>query len=89
MSPLPTAAGIRVGPEGIRTNGRASLVLNQGQQSREQVPEPHLGRTVELYLVACVQVRKTEVMKTGELACPLLPAALGVRAGEVLESRPW
>lgn len=35
MSSLPTAAGIRVGPEGMRTNGRASLVLNQGQQSRE------------------------------------------------------
>lgn len=89
MPPLPTAEGIRVGPEGMRTNGRASLVSHQVQQSGEQVPEPHLGRTVDLSLVVCVQVRKTEVMRTGELARPFLPAALGERAVEVLESRPW
>lgn len=86
--PLPSAAGIRVVPESMRINWRASLVPHQGQQSGEQVPEPHLGRTVELSLVVYVQVRKTEVMRTGELVHPLLPAALGERAGEVLESRP-
>ena len=88
MPRLPTAAGIRVGPESMRTNGRASLVPHQRQQSGEQVPEPHLGRTVELSLVVCEQVRKTEVMRTGELARPLLALYWVSRAGKCWRADP-